>query len=239
MTDRYIDQDEIGIYGPHSSKKIRERVAGLLPTFDPALLYIADQIDTATTAVQTAVSSARDTDAQTRQGSKQKSPLIADASELLGRFSRHLDSHKSGTIDRKVFFTTDGTIAGIGRGANDILLAITHIATKLSDQNSPVRERPQWHQEFSDMAGLLGPAIAFADDARADRRVLIPEIRAAREAWLNLYEAAKSIVACVLRLSGKLHLMNVIFYDLAVPGDAKVSAPPSPDTPDESKAGQP
>ena len=226
MADRYIDQDEVSIYGPFASKKIRTRVVGLLPVFDPALVYIADQIDADTAAVAAAVASARDTEAQKRKGTQQKSPILADALELLGRFSKHLDTHKANTVDRKLFFTKDGTVGGIGRGANDIFLAVNWITSKLADTNSPVINRADWHQEFLELGALLGPALAFADDARTDRRMQTPEIRSAREAFLNIYQAAKAQVECVLRLTGKLHLMPAIFYDLAVPSQSKVTAPP-------------
>lgn len=235
MTDRYIDQDEVSIYGPFASKKIRTRVVGLIPVFDPALVYIADQIDANTAAVAAAIASARDTDAQTRKGTQQKFPILADAYDLIGRFSKHLDTHKTNTVDRKLFFTKNGTIAGIGRGANDVFLAVNWITSKLADSNIPVINRADWHQEFLNMGALLGPALAFADDARTDRRTQTPEIRAAREAFLNVYQAAKVQVECVLRLSGKLHLMSAIFYDLAVPSQMKVTAPPPDDESGDNK----
>lgn len=238
MSDRYIDQDEIGIYGPHASKKIRERVVGLLPTFDTALIYCADQLDAGSIAVQNAVTSARDTDAQARKGSKQKSPLLADAAELIGRFSKHLDAHKAGAVDRRAYFTADGTIAGIGRGANDVFLAVNWITSKLAEPDNAVNSRAEWHQEFLNMGVLLGPALAFSSDARTDRRSQTPEIRAAREAFLNVYQAAKAQVECVLRLTGKLHLMSSIFYDLAVPGQSKTTAAPAEDETDGNKPGE-
>lgn len=238
MADRYIDQDEVSIYGSYSSKQIRARVVGLLPVFDPALNHIADQIDANTAAVEGAVAIARDTDAQTRKGSHQKSPLLADAFDLIGRFSKHLDSHKANTIDRKLFFTKDGTIAGIGRGANDVFLAVNWITSKLAEPDNAVNSRAEWHQEFLNMGVLLGPALAFSSDARTDRRSQTPEIRAAREAFLNVYQAAKAQVECVLRLTGKLHLMSSIFYDLAVPGQSKTTAAPAEDETDGNKPGE-
>jgi len=39
----------------------------------------------------------------------------------------------------------------------------------------------------------------------------------------------------VLRLSGKMHLMAVIFHDLAVPGTTKVTAPPPEPPPAPAK----
>lgn len=51
--------------------------------------------------------------------------------------------------------------------------------------------------------------------------------QAARVAWLQIYTAARSGVECVLRLTGRLDPLPLIFYDLAVPGDAKVTEAPS------------
>lgn len=228
MTDKFIDQDETQIYGPHASKRIRQRLVGRISAFDSALLYIADQIDVATAAVGSAVAAARSKDAETRQGTKTKGPLLKDAKRLLGRFSKHLSAHDD--IDRHIFFTRDGTAKGVGDGAQNVLLAITHIALKLTDSKWGVRDRSHWHNQFDDMMKSLAPAVEFAGDARADRQSLTPEVEAARQTWLNTYISAKNIVEGVLRQLGWLEQMPIFFYDLRVPAGAKVTETP-PDEP--------
>ena len=232
MADRFIDQDETQIYGPYAARKIRSRVVGLRVAFDPGLQELASGIDAATAAVKTAMGATRDKDASLRKGVKQKTPLLKQATRLLGRFSRHLDGHPSASVDRKVYFTADGTAGGVGKAAQQVLLAVTHISSRLQDAASPVRDRATWQQEFSDMAAALAPVVEHADDIRTDRRTLTPEVEAARKAWLNVYLAARAGVECVLRLTGKLSLLPAIFHDLAVPAGTKVTFIPDEPEPE-------
>lgn len=238
MADKFIDQDETRIYGPHAANAIRKRLLGKIPQFDSALQYIADQIDTSTTTVKLAVDTARAKDAERREGTKTKSSLLKDAQRLLGRFSSHLAGHDD--IDRKLFFTRDGTVGGVGRGAQDVLLAITHLAHRLSDSHAGIRDRAHWYNEFDDMMKALAPAVEFASDAHADRRSITPEVEAARQAWLNTYISAKCLVESVLRQLGKLEQLSVIFYDLRVSAGAKVTElPPEEPIADDDAADEP
>ncbi|MSP63010.1 MAG: hypothetical protein EXR72_22275 [Myxococcales bacterium] len=64
------------------------------------------------------------------------------------------------------------------------------------------------------------------DKARTDRRLMTPELAAARVSWLQTYAAVKCGVESVLRLSGRIDLMPEVFYDLAVPSSTKVTKAP-------------
>lgn len=225
MADKFIDQDETQIYGLHAANAIRKRLLGKIAEFDSALHYIADQIETSTTTVKFAVDNARAKDAERREGTKTKSSLLKDAKRLLGRFSNHLSGHDD--IDRKLFFTRDGTVGGISRGAQDVLLAVTHVANRLADSHAGIRDRVHWHKEFDDMMKALAPAVEFSNDAHADRRSITPEVEAARQAWLNSYISAKCLVEAVLRQLGQLEQLSVIFYDLRVSAGAKVTELPA------------
>lgn len=226
MADRFIDQDETQIYGPYASKRILGKLLGLVPEYDDALKFSASKLDTHTAAVQAAVSAAREKDASLRQGSQDKAPILEKARRLLGQFGKHLDAHDEGVVDRKVFFVKDGTVAGIGRAAPDVLLAITHITTKLGDPKCKVRELAYWHERFDTTMKELAPVIAFADDARIDRQSLTPEVEATRQGWLNTYVATKNLVESLLRHLGRLEQMPLFFYDLRVPAGTKVTEPP-------------
>lgn len=233
MADKFIDQDETKIYGPHTSANIRKRLIGRISAFDDALKYVADQVDANTAAVAAAVAAARGKDAEGRKGVQKKAPLLKQARALLGKFSKHLGTHDAGVVDRKVFFTKDGTAGGVGTGAHDVLLAVTHIKGKLSATDVQVRDAVYWRDQFDTMMKSLGPVIAFSDDARADRQSLTPEVEASRQAWLNGYLAARSLVESVLRLLGRLEQLPIFFYDLRVPAGTKVTEAP-PEEPDES-----
>jgi len=139
-----------------------------------------------------------------------------------------LDStHEETQVDRKVYFVKDGTAGVVGHGAQSVLLAVKHIATKLSDPKSPVREASHWYTKFEAVMMALGTAVAFADDVCVDRQSLTPEVEAARPAWLNEYVAAKSLLESVLRNLGRIEQMLLYFYDLRVPAGTKVTAPPA------------
>lgn len=227
MADRFIDQDEVTIYGPYASKRIRTRLLGLIPEYDPALTYAADQIDAQTAAVKSAVEAARGTDASRRQGVRSKAPLLKQARALLGKFSTHLGAHDAGAIDRKVFFTKDGTAGGVGKAAPDVVLAVTHITTKLASPGFAVRDAAHWHGRFDAMTKSLAPVVAFADDARIDRQSLTPEVEATRQVWLNGYIAAKAVCESLLRHLGRVDQLRLYFYDLQVPAGTKVTEPPA------------
>jgi hypothetical protein len=235
MTDKYIDSDETRHYGPHASRNIRSRLIGRIAEFDAALHYVADGIDAATDAVESAVDAARAKDAEQHQNVQSKAPLLKDAHGLLSRFSNHLDGQDPNTVNRKLYFTQNGTASGVGRGAQSVLLAITTISLKLGDPQCPVRDAAHWHGQFDAMMKALGPAVASANDTRGDRRTLTPEVEAARQAWLNGYIAAKCLVECVLRHLGRVEHMSVYFYDMRLAASAKLTAPPpdEPASPDE------
>ncbi|HRI69151.1 MAG TPA: hypothetical protein PK156_33200 [Polyangium sp.] len=225
MADKFIDQDETQIYGPHATNAIRKRLIGKITEFDSALEFVAHQIDTSTGMVKSTVDAARAKDAERREGTKTKTSLLKDAQRLLGRFSNHLSGHDD--IDRKLFFTRDGTAGSVGRGAQDVLLAVTHIATRLDDHRTAVRDRAHWHKSFDDMMKSLAPAVEFSGDAHADRRSITPEVEAARQAWLNSYMSAKCLVESVLRQLGRLEQMPTFFYDLRVSAGSKVTEMPA------------
>ena len=226
MADRFIDQDETQIYGPYASKRILGKLLGLIPEYDDALKFSASQIATYTAAVKSTVEAAREKDASLRQGSQDKAPLLEKARSLLVQFGKHLAAHDDGLVDRKIFFVKDGTVGGVGRAAPDVLLAITHITTKLGDPQCKVRDLAHWHDRFDATMKALAPVVAFADDARVDRQSLTPEVEASRQAWLNAYVAAKSLVESLLRNLGRLEQMPLCFYDLRVPAGTKVTEPP-------------
>ena len=61
MADRYIDQEETQVYGPHASKQIRALAMKLVPAYEPALRHIAAELDSATAAVGAVLKSSRGT----------------------------------------------------------------------------------------------------------------------------------------------------------------------------------
>jgi len=227
MADRYIDHDETKIYGDYAAKMIRKLVVGLVPAFDEGMEHLASEITDATEAVRVAVAGARSADAELRKGSRGKVSALEDSRALLSRFSSHLDAHEKGTIDRRMFFTTDGTVGGLGRSATRVLLALGRISGLLGEAETPVRDAATWRKEFAKATRRLTPVVEHSHDARTDRAAATPEVEGARTAWLQTYTAARSGVECVLRLTGRLDQLPLVFHDLAVPAGAKVTEAPA------------
>jgi hypothetical protein len=229
MADRYIDQDETKIYGDYAARKIRGSVVGILPEFDAGLEYLADEIEQATGAVFAAVTAAREADTEIRKHARGKTPAVEQARAVLRRFGSHLDTHPSGTVDRRMFFTADGTVGGVGRSVPRLLLSLGHIERTLGNgkKKHNVKDAAAWAKEIGDSAANLAPVVEHADNAKTDRSHATPAVEQARQAWLQTYVAAKCGVECVLRLTGKLDLLPNVFFDLAVPAGAKVTEPPS------------
>jgi len=173
--------------------------------------------------VKAAVDGSRKADAAKRAGSTAKEPVLEQGRDLLTRFSSHLDGHPKGVVDRKVFFTQDGTASGVPKAASQVLLAFSTITEQLGHADCPVRDRATWLEEFTATMLALGNSVDHSADSRTDRREATPVTEAARLAWLNTYISARNIVAGVLRFTGKLHLLSEIFYDLAVPSGTKVT----------------
>jgi hypothetical protein len=85
------------------------------------------------------------------------------------------------------------------------------------------------------VSGQLAPAIEHSHNAKTARLDTSPDVEAARASWLQTYSAAKGVVECVFRLTGKMHLMSAVFHDLAVPANAKVTSIPEPTLSDEDR----
>lgn len=226
MTDRYIDQDETQIYGPHSVGKLRSVVRGLIPELDSAVEFVAVHLEEATAGVGTAIHSARELDADQRGSVQGKAPVLESARGFLGRFSSHLDAQPQ--PDRRRYFTADGTVAGVTRTGPKVALAVQNIATQLGKAEPGVTEAATWKAEAEALAGALSGVLSHASSARTARRSVTPAVEVARAAWLVAYAAAKKMSLVVLELSGHADLQSEVFYDLQVAGSTKTTAIPAP-----------
>jgi hypothetical protein len=237
MSDKFIDLDETQIYGPYASKMIRERVIGLVQEFDTGLERLAKDIDHATTAVHEAIETSRDASSNIRSTTKDKGTALQRALSLLGRFSKHLDTQEKGEVDRKRFFPETGTAGGIGKSAPRIAIALGRISSLLTNPESPVKSKDEWLKEFKTALKSLSPLLEHSNNAKTERATATPELEAARQAWMQVYGASKCGVECVLRMTGNMHMMPIVFHDLAVPANGKVTSIPDP--PPQAKEDKP
>ncbi|MSP62206.1 MAG: hypothetical protein EXR72_18110 [Myxococcales bacterium] len=226
MADEYIDKDEPQIYGPHAARKILHVLGGMEAIYHPLARHLAAQICLETAAVKVAVDGSRMVKTTLRQGVVTKVPAMMAGRTVLRRFSKHLDGHAEGAIDRTQFFGDGGKYANIGRSAPKILTALQHIAGALKKKGSGVADAAGWQAQIEQAAGDLEPGLTQTQDAQIERSQMTPAVVRARERWLQVYGAAKLIVEGVLRLHGKTDLLPKIFYDLAVPSGARVTEAP-------------
>lgn len=237
MADRYIDQDETQIYGPYAKQKIVSVVIPLAPEeFKPALHKLAAELESSTQSMGQILEQSRGARLQVQDGSAQKATVMELASSTLSRFSKHLDTHKAGVLNRRAFFPEDGTASGVGRTPVRYQLALSRISTLLADAKSPVENREKWLGEITATMQAMQPVLAYSESAHVGRAAATPQVEAARTAWLKTYGAAKLVVEGVLTLSGHLHLLTQVFYDLALPGSTKVTEPPPETTPGPTPA---
>ena len=94
-------------------------------------------------------------------------------------------------------------------------------------KSNALGDRDRWLEEVTVAIAELSPVVADAESARTERRLLTPEVESARQAWLQVYRASRCAVECVLRLTGKVDMLSIVFHDLAVPASTKVTEAPA------------
>ncbi len=216
MADRYIDFNEMLIYGPKAAAAIAQLLKGKVAAFDPVIEYIVGVLNARTTAVQRQIEAAKETAGDLRQGMAEKAPGLSAALDTLQRFHKHLLAHAQGTVDIRQYFPKDGSVSGIGQATAKVLQALTDIANELAQAGTPVRDAAAWQAEFVAVRDALLSADAAAAGAKAARRALTPALALARDEWHLAYTAAKGVAEALLKLTGNAGLLDQIFPDLRV-----------------------
>lgn len=213
----HISLDDTQTLGPNATHRVRLHLASNVAVpkeLRPALLFFCDEVDHATTTLGALLAATRTLASELHAHTGEKGPALRTAKALLGKFSKHLDT-QDGPVDRKAFFTRDGTAGGVGESASRVLLAVTHIEAVLGGAGASVSEAAAWKKKFHAAAHALAPAIADSDNTKATRAHTTPEQEAARQAWLNEYQALKGQTETVLRHIGLLGELHAYFDDLS------------------------
>jgi len=213
MADTYIDDDETRLYGDYAIEQMGLQVVGRLREFDPALQYAMSALRAATDAVAGHLYVARSADPALHRAIAQREHAIAEARQCLQRFSRHLESHRPGTVPYGAFFVEPcDTLSR--RGPWRLLAALDHVLGSLAELGGPVRDASHWQSELAHARELLTATIA-ADRSLRTQTVRSPALELARAQWLTRYAAAKHLVAATLALSGSSLSLDEVFDDLA------------------------
>lgn len=231
MADSYISQNETVIYGPFAREQMHDVCMGLIPALDPMVLFAIGRQESADTAMQAVLD---------RQP-KPLAPLAtaaapAEARDFIARFASHLNSLKGRPVDPRIFFGSDPPSVVARQRILKLTGSLQHISGDLGKYKAQIRDGQTWLDECNEVLGRLKGIERQKRSARVERASLTPEVSTAREAWLTIYNANKSLIRGLLAHAGKIELLPLIFDDLAevqrVPGtsdDEPPAEPPSPE----------
>jgi hypothetical protein len=149
------------------------------------------------------------------------------------RFGKYLESVKGEPLPLKLFFRNDPPSVAARRRLSKLVPLLEHMVTTLKKHADKLRDARAWIEELTQVHAKAESYERFKREGKVQRLDSTPEVTQAREAWLEVYCAAKELVSGVLRFAGKTNLMPLCFDDLAeVHRASGVSdAPPEPAQP--------
>ncbi|HEX2570372.1 MAG TPA: hypothetical protein VH877_12510 [Polyangia bacterium] len=232
MADPYISQSETLIYGPYAREQMHDVCMGLVPALDPMVLFAIGRQESADAAMQAVLD---------RQpiplAPLATSPAPADARDFITRFVSHLNSLKGRPVDPRVLFHGENP-STVGRQRLVKLTgAMQSLSSEIAKHKSQIRDGQTWLDECNEVLERLKGIERQKRSARVERASLTPEVSAAREAWLTIYNANKSLIRGLLAHAGKSELLPLIFDDLAevhrAPGVSDDETPAEPPSSEE------
>ncbi len=213
MADTYIDYDETRIYGDYTIEQVSRHVAGRLRDFDPALHFAVTSLRAATDVVAAHLFAARSANPALHTLMTAREAPMREGRDTLMRFARHLESHRAGQLPYERFFV-DSPETLSHRGAGRLLAVFDHVLGTLDEHRAAVREFDHWRGELASAREALEHVVTH-DRALRAHDVTTPALASAREHWLVVYEATRSLVSAVLSLSGSTLSLDEVFDDLA------------------------
>ncbi|UQA60055.1 hypothetical protein [Polyangium aurulentum] len=209
MADPYIDPFETKVYGKFTREQMAAVLTGLVPGLDDMIAFaIGAQL-----AADQAMSDALEREPKPVQVD---GPAVLDeARDVIVRFGAHLDSIKGRPVDPKVFFRGEAPSVIARRRLTKLAAALGHIVDELPKHKPAIRDAEHWQSELQDAFAKLSILEKQQRATRVEKVVLGPEVAAAREGWLAVYNANKNLVRGLLGHAGKPELLPLIFDDLA------------------------
>ena len=209
MADPYIDPFETQLYGKFTREQLIEVCLGRIPGLDAMVQFAVAAQESADGAMAQVMASV--------QAPKPLDPAAvnAEASDVVLRFGRHLESHKKGTVDVAEFFRGDAPSALVRRRLTKLSAGVRHILSTLIRLHDKVREADHWIAELTPVTERLEALEKQQRAARVKQVDLGPAVEAGRQAWLGIYNANKLLVRGLLAHAGKSELLPLIFDDLA------------------------
>ncbi|WP_438009877.1 hypothetical protein WME89_15160 [Sorangium sp. So ce321] len=217
MSDPYIYQRDIEVYGRFTASQIQKLVVPIDAGFKQALRAVAARLDAATDALRkatlkaTAAAVASSASGAAREG--QADPVAAGR-DLLRRLVEHAASRPGGVALARDLLQGQTLTTVLRRRPAKLAAAMAHALEVIEQHRRQLPDHEAWAAEIERARDALEPLTRSVRKSRLARRTMTPEVKAARDEWLNIYGAAKLLVECVLRLHGKVSLMPEIFDDL-------------------------
>ncbi|WP_437644193.1 hypothetical protein [Sorangium sp. So ce362] len=236
MADPYIDPFETKIYGKFAREQMAAVLIGKLPALDGMVEFAIGKQLMADQAMSDVL------DRQPRPAPELDSgAVLEEARDVIVRFASYLDSLKGRPVDPKVFFRGEMPSVLARRRLTKLTAAVGHIADELEKHREKIRGAEVWQAELREAHEKLGIIERQQRATRVERLELGPEVSTAREAWLGVYNANKSLVRGLLAHLGKPELLPLLFDDLAevhrVSGVSDALPPGQPAAPPVAAAG--
>ncbi|WP_437499971.1 hypothetical protein [Sorangium sp. So ce1099] len=210
MADPYIDPFETKIYGKFAREQMAAVLMGKLPALDGMVEFAIGKQLMADQAIAGVL------DRHPKPAPELDSAeVLEEARDVIVRFGSYLDSLKGRPIDPRLFFRGEMPSVLARRRLTKLTAAVGHIADELERQREKVRGADAWLAELREVHEKLGIVERQQRATRVERLELGPEVSTAREAWLAVYNANKSLARGLLAHLGKPELLPLIFDDLA------------------------
>ncbi|WP_437323491.1 hypothetical protein [Sorangium sp. So ce381] len=238
MADPYIDPFETKIYGKFAREQMAAVLMGKVAALDGMVEFAMGKQLLADQAMSDVL------DRQPKPAPELDTAEVLDeARDVVVRFASYLDSLKGRPVDTRLFFRGEAPSVLARRRLTKLTAAVGHIADELERQRDKVRGADMWLAELREAHEKLGIIERQQRATRVERLELGPEVSTAREAWLGVYNANKSLVRGLLAHLGKPELLPLIFDDLAeihrASGVSDAVPPGQPAAPTAPAAAQP
>ncbi len=235
MADPYIDPWETQAYGAFAVEQMQSVCLRLIPKLEGMVHFaIGAQL-----VANQEMKEALDRQPQPVSGAE-TAVVVEEARDSIVRLGKYLESIKGHPLDPALVFR-GGTPSMIAkRRLVKLTASLKHIIETLQQHKADVRDAKLWIDELKAIDSRLETIEQGQRSNRVESAMLRPELVAARERWLATYVANKSLITGLLRHAGKLHLLPLIFDDLAETHRASgVSDRGAPEAPEPSEPSSP
>ncbi len=216
MSDNYIDQNETLGYGEFTLKQIPTTVIGLEPPFDDALTELVTRLTKATKTMATVLKKTGEVSVTTFTGSAAVGhDPVAEARDLLGKLVKYVASREGGETMALEILGGERLTTVKRRRPAKLVHALDVALRALDKHKGALDEHTKWRPLLTKVRGEIDDLDRKVRESRSERRKMTPEVAAARDRWLKVYQATKLIVEGVLLLHGATDRMPDIFDDLA------------------------